>query len=107
MGQTTFSFEEFAIGTQPNSQTLASFASSKTVFLQMSCKLEDTKELVNEEHKQFDPGGLKRETHRFEKWMYWYSFSGGTIGLDARLVSFALVCLFCVAPVFRCRKIRL
>ena len=57
LGENTFSLEEFVIGGQPDSQTPTSFASSKIVFLHMSCKPEDTKELDNEENKQFDPGG--------------------------------------------------
>ena len=57
LGQTTFSLEEFVIGPQPDSQSLTSFPSSKTVFLKMRCSPEDTKELANEENKQFDPCG--------------------------------------------------
>ena len=56
-GGNHFSLEEFVIGTQPDSQTSTSFASSKIVFLEMSYKPEGTKELANDENKQFDPGG--------------------------------------------------
>ena len=45
LGETTFFLKELVIGTQPDSQNSTSFASSKTVFLQMSSKLEDTKKL--------------------------------------------------------------
>ena len=55
LGETTFSLEELVIGTQTDSQTSTSFASSKTVFLQMSCKPGDN-ELVNKGNKQFSPG---------------------------------------------------
>ena len=57
LGEATFSLEEFVIGGQPDNQTLTSFALSKTISLQTICKPEDTKELVNEENKQFDPVG--------------------------------------------------
>ena len=56
LGEITFSLEKIVIGIQPDNQTSTSFASSKIVFLQMSCKLEDTKELADEENKQFNPG---------------------------------------------------
>ena len=49
LGETIFPPEELVIGTQPDNQTSASFASSKIIFLQMSCKLQDTKELANRE----------------------------------------------------------
>ena len=52
LGGTSFSLEEFDIGTK----TERSFASSKTVFLQMSRKPKD-KKLGNVENKQYDPGG--------------------------------------------------
>ena len=58
--ENTFSLEESVIGTQTDSQTSTSFASSKIVRLQMSSKHID-KELANEQNKQFDPGGKKRK----------------------------------------------
>ena len=60
-GGSHFSLEEFVVGMQLDSQPSTSFASSKPVSLQMSCKPEDTKELANEEIKQFDPGGGRGE----------------------------------------------
>ena len=72
MGRNTLSLEELAIGTQTDSQTSKSSASSKTVCQKMSRKPEDI-ELADEENKQLDPGG-KGGSHRFEKRMYWYSF---------------------------------
>ena len=57
-GETTFSFEDFVIWAQPDNQTSTLFAlSPKIVFLQMSCKADNTKELPNDENKQFDTGG--------------------------------------------------
>ena len=50
-----FSLEEFAIRTQTDRQTSASFASSKIVCSQRSSKPKD-KELHNKRNKQFDPG---------------------------------------------------
>ena len=49
---------------------------------------------ASEENKQFDPGG-KEGSHRFEKRMDWYYFlfSERTLGLDARLVPCAFICL--------------
>ena len=47
LGENTFSLEELVIGTQPDSQNSASFASSKNVFLQMTRKPKDN-ELANE-----------------------------------------------------------
>ena len=61
LGETPFSLEELVIGTQPDSQILTSFASSKIVRQQMSHKPEDN-ELANEENKQFDPGGEEEGT---------------------------------------------
>ena len=58
LGETTFSFEELVIGGQSDNQTSTSFALSRNVFLQIRCNSENTKELANEENKQFDPGGL-------------------------------------------------
>ena len=55
LGGTAFSPEELVIGAQPDGQISTSFPTPKTVFLQMSCKAEDTKELANEENKRFDP----------------------------------------------------
>ena len=100
---------ELGIGMQTSSQTPTSFASSKTVFMQMSLKPEDSQP-ASEENKQFDPSG-KEESHRFEMRMYWYCFlfSGGTLGLDAQLVSCAFSCLpvLCLFRfVFYYRKIR-
>ena len=69
VGETTFSLEDFVIGTQPDSRTSTSLASSKSICPHMSRKHED-KELTNEENKQFDPGG-KGGGHRFEKRMYY------------------------------------
>ena len=84
-GEITSSLEEFVNGTQTDSQTSTSFASSKIIFLQMSRKPED-KELVNEENKQFDSGR-------------------GTLGLNDRLLSFDLfVCLFRFVFAFHCWK---
>ena len=57
LGEATSSLEDFAIGVQSNNQTFPVASSQKILFLQMSCKPEDTKELANEENKQFDPGG--------------------------------------------------
>ena len=54
--KTTFFLEDFVNGTQPDSRTSTSFASSKIVCPQMSRKPED-KELANDENKQFDLGG--------------------------------------------------
>ena len=54
-GETTFSLEEFVIETQTDSQTLASFASSKVICQKMTRKPKD-KKLANKENKQFDPG---------------------------------------------------
>ena len=54
--ETTFSLEDFVIGTQPDSRTSASFASLKIGCPQMSRKPQD-KELANKDSKQFDLGG--------------------------------------------------
>ena len=72
LGGNNFSLTELAVGARTNSKTATPSALSKTVFLQMSRKPGDS-EPASEENKQFDPGG-KEENHRFEKWMYWYSF---------------------------------
>ena len=108
-GGNVFPLEELGIGMQTVSQTPTYFASSKTVFLQVSRKPGDS-EPASEENKQFDLGG-KEGSHRFEKRMYWYYFlfCGGTLGLDARLVSCAFACLpvLCLFRfVFYYRKIR-
>ena len=60
-GETTFSLEEFAFRGQPDNQTSKSFASSKTVFPHMGYEPENSKELANEENKQFNPGGRRGE----------------------------------------------
>ena len=91
LGGNIFSLEQLGIGSQTDSQTPTSFASSKPVFLQMSCKPDDN-ELANEENKQFDPGG-KGGSHRFEQRMYWYSFLFlGIHGLEC------LACFLCFCP---------
>ena len=56
LGGNIFSLEELVIGTQTDSQTPTLSASSKTVFLQISCKPKDN-ELASKENKQFDPSG--------------------------------------------------
>ena len=61
LGETTFSLEEFVSGGQLDNQTSESFASSKPVFLQMSCKPEATKMPAKDENKQFDPGEKREE----------------------------------------------
>ena len=58
--ETTFSLEDFIIGTQPDSCTSTWFASSKIVCQQMSRKSED-KEPTNEDNKQFDRAGKRWE----------------------------------------------
>ena len=60
LGGNIFSLEELIIGTQVDSQIPASSASSKTVFMQMSCKSKDN-EPASEENKQLDPGGKEGE----------------------------------------------
>ena len=93
--ETPFSLAEFVIRTQTDS----SFA-PKTIFLPMSSKLKD-KELANENNKQFDPGGKVGEPPLSKvDVLVLFSFSGGCMGSDARLVSFASVylsvsCCFC------------
>ena len=59
--KSTFSLEDFVNGTQSDSRTSTSFASSKIVCPQISRKPQD-KELANDENKQFDPGGKGEET---------------------------------------------
>ena len=56
LGGTAFSLTELVIGTRTDSKTATLFASSNTVFLQMSRKPEDS-EPASEENKQLDPGG--------------------------------------------------
>ena len=54
--ETTSCLEGFIIGVQPDKTSTLFASSHEIVFLQMSCKVEDTKELANKENKQFDPG---------------------------------------------------
>ena len=81
---------------QTVSQTPTYFASSKTVFLQVSRKPGDS-EPASEENKQFDLGG-KEGSHRFEKRMYWYYFLflWGNSGLGCP----ACVLCFCLSACF-------
>ena len=51
----TSSLAEVVVGTRSDSETATPSTSSKTVFLQMSRKSEDSK-LASKENKQFDPG---------------------------------------------------
>ena len=66
-GGNTLSLADFGIGMQTDTQTPTYFASSKTVFLQMSLKPGNS-EPASEENKQFNPGGKGGEQ------MYWYLF---------------------------------
>ena len=59
----------------------------------MSRKREDN-EPASEQNKEFDPGEKGREPPlRKADVLVFFSFSGGTLGLNAWLVSFAFACL--------------
>ena len=98
LGGNVFPLEELGIGMQTDSQTPTSFASSKTVFLQMSRKPGDS-EPASEENKQLDPGG-EEGSHRFEKQMYCFvlfCFLGKLCAwMPGLCLVFFSVYLFCV-----------
>ena len=107
LGGTPFPLEELVIGMQPDSQNSTSFASSKIVSLQMSCKPRD-KELANKENKQFDPVE-KGENHRLKSrcagiiFFFWVNHE---LGCPGRFFCFCLPVYFVLFLLFAAEKIK-
>ena len=100
LGGNTFSLTELAIGTRTDSETVT--LPNQTP---LSCRRVANLETVSQLGKKTSISipGRKEGSHRFEKWMYWcsFSFSGEILDLGARLVSFVFACLSVVHCFYR------